>query len=111
MKLSLNTWQRIMCVQALNAQTGHISAIRKALKLLDILELNEEERAAVQLRELQAGGYAWQDTERRFGVEIADRELAAFLKRAVGNYSNWPVEHARLVTDLFEQLEIEESGE
>jgi len=108
LKLNLTTWQRLMCIQALNGQTGHISAVRKALRLLEILELNEEERVAVELRELQPGQYIWTDTQRRFELEIKDRELAAFLRRAVGAYGQWPVNQARQVADLFEQLGIEE---
>ena len=108
LKLELTTWQRIMAVQALNAQAGHISLIRKALRLLEILELSAEEREAVKLSELPDGGYTWQDTERRFELEIRDRELAAHLKRAVGAYDRWPVEQARLVADLFAQLGVDE---
>ena len=108
LKLELTTWQRIMAVQALNAQAGHISTIRKALKLLEILELNAEERSAVRLVEGPDGAVSWEDTARRFELEIADRELAAHLKRAVGAYGQWPVNQARQVADLFEQLGIEE---
>jgi hypothetical protein len=60
--------------------------------------------------ELDGGGYTWLDTERRFELEIKDRELAAFLRRAVGAYDRWPVEQARLVADLFAQLGIEEGS-
>lgn len=108
LKLELTVWQRIMCVQTLNAQAGHISTIRKALKLLEILELNEEERVAVGLRELQPGQYMWTDTQRRFELEIKDRELAAFLRRAVEQFGQWPVEHAAEVLDLFQQLGADE---
>ncbi len=111
LRLELTTWQRIMAVQALNGQTGHISTIRKALKLLEILELNEEERVAVELRELQPGQYMWTDTQRRFELEIKDRELAAFLRRAVEQYGQWPVEYAAHVLDLCQQLGIEEGSD
>jgi hypothetical protein len=108
MKLELTTWQRMMCVQALNGQTGHISLIRKALKLLEILELSTEERAAVGMQEPAPGQFAWRDTGRRWEVEVADRELAAFLRRAVEAFGKWPVEQGAQVVDLCRQLEIEE---
>lgn len=108
LKLRLTTWQRIMAIQALNAQAGHISLIRKALALLEILELSEEERDAVTLRALPDGGYTWQDVERRFALEIRDRELVAFLRRAVQMYGRWPVDQARQVADLFDQLSIDD---
>ena len=107
MKLNLNTWQRMMCVQALNAQAGHISTIRKALKLLEILELDEAERVDVGMVQIGDEQFTWKDQAHRFELEVADRELAAFLKRAVAGYGNWPVLQARDTLDLFEQLGIE----
>lgn len=107
MKVTLNTWQRMMCIQALNAQAGHISLIRKALKLLEILELDEAERAEVGMVQLGDEQFTWKDQQRRFDLEVADRELAAFLKRAVAGYGNWPVLQARDTLDLFEQLGVE----
>lgn len=109
MKLNLTTWQRIMAVQALNAQAGHISLIRKALKLLDILELSAEEAQAVKLRELPEGGFGWEDLDRRFELEVKDRELASHLGRAVRAYDRWPVGQAKAIVDLFTQLGIEEA--
>jgi len=100
----------MMCIQVLNDQRGHITTLRKALKLLDILEMSEQERAEVGMVQ-QGDNIQWADQERRFPLEIADRELAAFLKRAVAQYQGWPVAQGRLVLDLFEQLGIENEGE
>lgn len=108
MKLNLNTWQRMMCVQALNLQAGHISMIRKALRLLEVLELDEAEREEVGLVTLPDGTARWKDEDRRFDLEISDRELAAHLKRAVAAYPRWPVGQGALVVDLFEQLGVED---
>jgi hypothetical protein len=108
MKLELTTWQRMMCVQALNGQVGHISMIRKALQLLEVLELSEAERAEVGMQEPAPGQWMWRDTARRWEVEVADRELAAFLRRAVEAFGQWPVGQGAEVVDLCRQLEIEE---
>jgi hypothetical protein len=107
MKLNLTTWQRLMIIQALNAQSGHISILRTALKLLEILELSMEEQAEVGLVQQPDGGLFWRDTERRFEIAIDDRELAAFLKRAVAAYQGWPVGQAAEAIDLFEQFGID----
>lgn len=111
MQLSLTTWQRLMCVQALNAQTGHISLVRKALKLLEILELSEEEAAAVGLSQAADGNYSWQDVAHRFELEVKDRELSAHLRRAVDAYQGWPVGHGREALELAEQLGSQENIE
>lgn len=107
MKLNLTTWQRMACVQALNAQAGHISMLRKALRLLDVLELSPEEREQVGLVQHPNGNMSWQDPALRFELEIADRELAAFLRRAVEGYQGWPVSEAGLALDLAEQLGLD----
>jgi len=98
-----------MCVQALNAQTGHISLVRKALKLLDVLELSPEESAAVGLTQTPDGNLSWQDQERQFEIEIADGNLAAHLRRAVDAYQGWPVGQATAALDLAEQLGSQEA--
>lgn len=103
----LNVWQRIMCLQALNQQTGHITFIHKALRLVDVFELSAEEGAAVGLVDDGQGNYRWQDTETTFELEIKDRELLAFLKRALMGYQGWPVTQGALALDLFEQFGIE----
>ena len=108
MELELNTWQRLMCIQALNARTGHISMLRKALKLLDTLELSEEERAAVGYVELPDGTRRWVDTERRWPLEIVDRDLTDFLRQSVRQFAGWPVDQAAQALALFEVLGIEE---
>lgn len=110
MKLHLTTWQRLMCVQCLNQQAGHISLIRRALQLLEVLELTPEEQELVGLAQGPDGSLAWRDSERRFPLEIADGELAAFLQRAVSLYQNWPVAQAAQVMDLFAQLGIDHEG-
>lgn len=48
MKLNLTTWQRINCVNIVGLMAGaNAAAFRKAVKLLDILEMSDEEKEQV----------------------------------------------------------------
>ena len=75
LRLELTTWQRIMAVQALNAQAGHISLIRKALRLLEILELSAEERG--------------REAERAAGRGLHLAGHRAAIRAEIGT-ANWP---------------------
>lgn len=108
MKLNLTTWQRLMLAQIVGALEGPVARIRKASKLLDLLELPQGDREAIGLREIGAGAFRWDDTERRWEIEIPDRELAAFLRRQVEAFQHWPAAKREEVLDLCEQLEIGE---
>ena len=107
MELELNTWQRLMCIQALNARTGHISMLHRALKLLDVLALSEEERQAVGYVELPDGSQRWADPARRWTLQLPDGELTSFLQESVKQFNGWPVEQAAEALDLFERLGID----
>jgi hypothetical protein len=108
MKLELTTWQRMACIQALNAMTGHISLIRKGIKLLDILEMSEQEQAEVGMV-LQGAAFVWRDKARKWSLEVSDGNLVEHLKRAVLAFQGWPQDAGREVVDLFAQLGIEEA--
>jgi len=108
MKLQLTTWQRLSLYQAVGALEGSVSVVRTASKVLDALEMSDDEKAKVGYRELPDGRALWRDVERRFGLEIADREAAALLKRTVKGYTHWPAGQARQVLDLAEQLGLED---
>jgi len=111
MRLELTTWQRLVLYQIVGALEGPVSLVRTASKVLDVLQMSEAERAEVGYRELPGSGAAWQDPERRWEIEIADREAAALLKRTVKGYDKWPAGQAAQVLDLAEQLGIEGEGE
>jgi hypothetical protein len=108
MKLELTTWQRMACIQALNAMTGHISLIRKGIKLLDILEMSEQERVEIGMV-LQDDVLTWQDKTRKWPLEITDGNLAEHLRRAVQGFQGWPQGSGREVVGLFDQLGIEDT--
>ncbi len=89
MKLSINTFQRIWLSNIVGAIEGRVQIVRKASKLLDLLELSEDEKKLVGLRQVSNGLLQWDDLAHVWGIEIADDNLATFLKDQVAAY-NWP---------------------
>ena len=109
MKLHITTWQRLSLVTVVNnpPPPHTIPVIRKASKLLDILELSPEEREQVGLGPDEAtGGIRWADAEHCWDLEIADSELADYLKQLAESWEHWDRGNPRAVLDLAEQLGI-----
>lgn len=104
MQLNLTTWQRVQLSLIIGATKGAASTIRKAVKLLDMLEMNDEEKAAVGF-EQKGPSFTWKDADTRWAVEIKDGNLESFLVETVKAYDKWPVDVN--VIDLLDQLGIE----
>jgi len=103
--LNLSTWQRMTLLTTVNNVKGDLRTVRKALKAIDVLELDATEREAVGLTEHPTGAVTWTDAAHRFELEVLD-EVAAFLRQQVEAKSDWPV--SADVIDLCEQLGIPE---
>ncbi len=107
MQFNLTTWQRLTLLQMMNGMQGDLRTVRKALKLIDVLELTPEEQEAIGLQAAPDGTIRWTDNGQRFEMEIADGNLVAFLKEQVEAKRDWPA--VADVVDLAEQLGIGES--
>jgi hypothetical protein len=103
--LNLNTWQRMTLLTMVNNVKGDLRTVRKALKALDVLELDAAEREAVGLTEHPNGAVTWTDAAHRFELEVDDN-TAAFLRQQVEAKTDWPV--SADVVDLCEQLGVKE---
>jgi len=71
------------------------------------LEMSEEDRAAVGFVALPDGSARWEDTARRFEVEIADKEASELVRRVVKEHKDWPASMGREVLDLAEQVGVD----
>lgn len=105
MTLNLNTWQRMTLLTMVNNVKGDLRTVRKALKALDVLELDAAEREAVGLTEHPTGAITWTDAAHRFELKVDDN-TAAFLRQQVEAKTDWPV--SADVVDLCEQLGVKE---
>ena len=106
MTLSLNTWQRMTLLQMANGVKGDLRTVRKALRAIDVLELDSAERESVGLVEHPNGAITWTDAAHRFELEVPD-DVGAFLREQVEAKSDWPV--SADVVDLCEQLGVRDT--
>ena len=110
MKLHLNSWQRIALTQIIGDVEGNVSILRKAAKILDVLDLNDEEKKLINYQVHEVGTITFENTH-FFDLEISDSELIQFLQGELTNH-NWPrglfgnLEIRRWMFDLYEQVGV-----
>lgn len=98
--ISLTVFERLQLMGWLNQRQGDLRFLRRAMRVLDALELSEEEREEVGLVEAD-GMLRWQDQERVFRIELEDADFA-LLAEAVGG-KGWPVNP--LILAMLERIE------
>lgn len=110
MKLRLTTWERISLINILYEARGPLGYLRKAGAALDALEMSDEEKAEVGYREAltpEGRQMLWEDEEREWELEVADREAAHILRRAAASYEGWRVPDRDKVYALFGKLSLD----
>jgi hypothetical protein len=105
MILNINTWQRIQLELLIGEVKGPAATVRKAVKLLDVLEMSKDEKEAVGLRQVQ-GGMVWDEPDHLFSIEIKDGNLEVFLRELVKQKEDWPANRHAL--DLIDQLGVDD---
>ena len=110
MQLNLTTWQRVMLRDVVGLTRGNVRTVRDALRALEVLDLDEAERAAVGYRDLGGGRAEWDaESDEKFVLVVPDDGALAVMRQAARAYESWPVAMAEQVLDLMEQLK--EDGE
>lgn len=108
MQLNLTTWQRVMCSLIIGGVQGDIRAFRTGCRLLEVLELSEEDQAMAGFEVLPDGGFRWSNAQHRFEISIEGDDLD-MLRRHVQTHQ-WSIGesrvHLREVDDLLEQLGV-----
>lgn len=113
MKMQLNTWERVSLVSILNESRGPLGFLRKAGKALDVLEMGPEEREEVNYREVftpQGLQIVWDDDDKVWDLDLADREAAHILRQAATNYEGWRVLDRDKVDALIAKLTLGKKG-
>jgi len=95
----------VTLLAVVNNVKGDLRTVRKALRAIDVLEMDAEERDAVGLTEHPTGAVTWTDAAHRFELDVPD-DVATFLRTQVEAKTDWPV--SADVVDLCEQLEVKE---
>lgn len=105
MEVELSTWQRLVLVGILNGVQGNVGELRKASRVLDTLEMTEEEGKSIGL--LQSGNtYAWDPHENTWTVTLTKEDMS-YLKGLVEKHPGWQVANREEVFALCEKLEVE----
>ena len=104
MKIEVNTWQRQMLAMLCGGMRGDVATIRKAMGLLDILELTKEEKNAINLR-VTPEGLTWDNADLTYVLNI-EEEGIELLRELYSSFNQWPAQQARLVLDLGSTLGV-----
>ena len=98
--LDLTVFERIKLLEWLGQQQGDLAAIRRALPVLDALELSEQERREVEFVEHPGGRMTWKDADRTFTIELEDAQFDVLTPAL---RAQWPM--ARPILEMLEKLE------
>lgn len=109
-ELKLTTWERVQLLQCVPTQ-GSISDIRKHLRLVEKLEMTDEEKALVSWKETRIMTPTGPGTTTVWGENMAGHvfeinlEDADFehIKRLMGQHKGWPVNP--LTVALYDKIE------
>ena len=107
MKIEVNTWQRQMLSMLCGGMRGDVATIRKASRLLDILELTKEEKRAINLRATPKG-LTWDDVDKVYALDIEEEEGIELLRELYSSFDQWPAAQRQLVLDLGSTLGVTE---
>ena len=101
--IELTVWERVNLVGVARGQTAKdLDGLRQWLKILEILNLTEEEQVEIGL--VQDGqSFQWEDAERLFEMEFEDADYK-LLKDVVKAKSDWPVTSAENTIPLLEKF-------
>lgn len=83
--IKLSTWERLTIAAIVGSMTGTAADVRRAGKVLDAVEFNDDDAKAIGLQ-ADPAGVRWQDQIREWEIELDDASLT--LARA--QVSTWP---------------------
>ena len=117
--VELSVWERVQLAQYINRSDAKadLSGMKQALKVLDILELTEEEKAEIgwtdeptfltcphcqaDIQTSPDGIGRWTDAEKVWELEFEDADFG-LLKSATT--FNWPTSLSKLLVPMLEKL-------
>jgi hypothetical protein len=104
--LQLTTWERTTLALLIARQRGDLAMLRRYFRLLDVLELSEDERKLVgwELTDSSNGNIAtWQRAEHAFQIELEDADFA-LLQNTAMSWDGW--QPTELTLSMLEKLEV-----
>lgn len=106
--MKLDTWERVMLTEIIGNMRGdYVTITHKAGKLLDLIELTEDEKKEIGFVRFGNGNVVWQG-DKEWEIEIKDRNLLALLNQQVSLFTGWQRMDKDRVKHLREKLGIPE---
>lgn len=106
----LTAWERATLVAIINNTRGDAGAMRKCIKLLDVLELTQEERANLNVRNVptpEGVGLTWDITKEPaegYFIDFKDGNLLAYMQQLLKGDGLFSGVDARKVIVLIDKL-------
>jgi len=100
-KINLTTWERVQLLTCVPAQDT-VSNVRKHLRVMDILELSEDEQKLVEFTNV-GQGFQWarEKADHEFELVFEDSDLEHLVKLVEGR-TDWP--STRLTIELLDKI-------
>lgn len=97
-----------MIASIIGALRGDVRLVRKAGKVLDVIELTPEEQNEVNFRYDERAQFAeWERHDHKWDVTFNDPELLVLVKETLRGKNDWPAAQHRQVSALYEALGVE----
>lgn len=113
MKITLTVAQRINLVNLVGGMRGSARIMRKAIKLLDVLEISSEEADRINLKRESNSRLTW-DRDATFDLEFKDKEVLSTLKSIIEEHiyeknknEDWTFAEYAIYDDLCTKLDID----
>lgn len=101
-KINLTVFERIQLSEFVGGLKGDIKALRIAFKVLDKLDLTQDEKKEVNLQS-DGNQITWSQDDREFELEFEDTEFELLLRCL--SYNEWPARYVRRILPMLEKLE------
>ena len=106
--ISLTVWERVSLLGVIDNQRGGMfSDVRNMLRLIDVLALSDDDKAAVGFR-VADGEAKWDKVEHEFKIELEDADFER-LYELCRSFRGWPFN--KNVSQLEDKLQAIKEGE
>lgn len=100
--IKMTTWERLTIAAIVGSMTGTAAEVRRAGKVLDVLEFNDEDAKAIGLV-ADASGVRWVDQAREWEVEL-DQDAILLARAQVSTWAHFRASERKNVGALIEKL-------
>lgn len=100
--IKLTTWERLTISSIVGSMTGTVAEVRRAGRVLDVLEFNDEDAKAIGLV-ADPSGVRWEDQTREWEVEL-DQDAIVLARAQVSTWAHFRASDRKNVGALVDKL-------